>query len=42
VAQGKIRSDAWGRIVTIADPFGHGICLVHSLAGDGEATTEAG
>lgn len=23
-----IRAHAWGRIVTLADPFGHGFCLV--------------
>jgi predicted enzyme related to lactoylglutathione lyase len=26
-----IRTDSWGRIVTLADPFGHGICLVQFL-----------
>jgi predicted enzyme related to lactoylglutathione lyase len=27
----QIRTAAWGRIVTIADPFGHGICLLQFL-----------
>jgi predicted enzyme related to lactoylglutathione lyase len=30
-AEGEIRSANWGRIVTIADPFGHGICLLQFL-----------
>ncbi|CAN7355889.1 VOC family protein [Phenylobacterium sp. LjRoot225] len=28
VAEGEIRSAAWGRIVVLADPFGHGLCLI--------------
>lgn len=28
VAESPIRSAAWGRIVMLADPFGHGICLI--------------
>jgi predicted enzyme related to lactoylglutathione lyase len=28
VAESEIRKAAWGRIVMLADPFGHGICLV--------------
>ena len=28
VAETEVRSDAWGRIVVLADPFGHGICLI--------------
>lgn len=31
VAEGEIRTGAWGRIVTLADPFGHGLCLVQFL-----------
>jgi predicted enzyme related to lactoylglutathione lyase len=31
VAEGEIRTDAWGRIVVLADPFGHGICLIQFL-----------
>lgn len=26
--EGQIRVTPWGRIVTLADPFGHGICLL--------------
>lgn len=28
VAEGGIRVAVWGRIVVLADPFGHGICLI--------------
>lgn len=28
VREGDIRSAAWGRLVRLADPFGHGICLI--------------
>ena len=27
----EIRTMAWGKIVTLADPFGHGICLIEFL-----------
>jgi predicted enzyme related to lactoylglutathione lyase len=30
-AEGEIRTANWGRIVEIADPFGHGICLLQFL-----------
>jgi predicted enzyme related to lactoylglutathione lyase len=30
-AETEIRTAAWGRIVTIADPFGHGLCLIQFL-----------
>lgn len=30
-AEGEIRTANWGRIVTIADPFGHGLCLLQFL-----------
>ena len=30
-AEGDIRTATWGRIVEIADPFGHGICLLQFL-----------
>jgi lactoylglutathione lyase len=30
-AETELRTDSWGRIVTLADPFGHGICLVQFL-----------
>jgi predicted enzyme related to lactoylglutathione lyase len=26
--EGEIRSPAWGRIAQLADPFGHGFCLI--------------
>lgn len=26
-----IRTEVWGRIVTLADPFGHGLCLIEFL-----------
>lgn len=29
--EGEIRTAAWGRIVTLADPFGHGLCLIQFL-----------
>jgi predicted enzyme related to lactoylglutathione lyase len=30
-AEGEIRTGVWGRIVVMADPFGHGICLIQFL-----------
>jgi predicted enzyme related to lactoylglutathione lyase len=30
-AEGEIRTEAWGRIVVLADPFGHGLCLIQFL-----------
>lgn len=30
-AEGEIKTHSWGRIVTVADPFGHGICLLQFL-----------
>jgi predicted enzyme related to lactoylglutathione lyase len=29
--EGEVRTHAWGRIAQMADPFGHGICLVQFL-----------
>lgn len=29
--EGEIRTHRWGRIAHLADPFGHGICLVQFL-----------
>ena len=26
--EGPIRTEAWGRLVGLSDPFGHGLCLV--------------
>jgi lactoylglutathione lyase len=31
VAETELRTAAWGRIVTLADPFGHGVCLIQFL-----------
>lgn len=28
VPEGQVRSEIWGHIVALADPFGHGICLI--------------
>ena len=40
--EGEIRTDAWGRIVTLADPFGHGLCLIQFLGrGYDEVATPA-
>jgi len=42
VPETEIRTAAWGRIVTVADPFGHGICLLQFLGrGYDEITTPA-
>ena len=30
-AEGDVREHAWGRIVQLADPFGHGWCLLQFL-----------
>ena len=26
--EGAVRVETWGKIVTLADPFGHGLCLL--------------
>lgn len=31
VQEGAVRTEDWGRIVGLADPFGHGICLLQFL-----------
>jgi len=31
IVEGEVRTAAWGRIVTLADPFGHGLCLIQFL-----------
>ncbi|HEY3950101.1 VOC family protein [Phenylobacterium sp.] len=31
VAEGEIRTGVWGKIVVLADPFGHGVCLLQFL-----------
>jgi predicted enzyme related to lactoylglutathione lyase len=30
-AEAEIRVEPWGKIVVLADPFGHGICLIEFL-----------
>ena len=30
-AETEIRVESWGKIVTLADPFGHGLCLIEFL-----------
>ena len=40
VQEGEVREAAWGRIVQLADPFGHGWCLLQFLGrGYDEITT---
>lgn len=29
--EGDIRTDTWGRLAALADPFGHGFCLIQFL-----------
>jgi predicted enzyme related to lactoylglutathione lyase len=31
VLEGTVRTANWGRIATLADPFGHGLCLIEFL-----------
>ena len=31
--EGDVRTHNWGRIAVMADPFGHGFCLIEFLAG---------
>lgn len=30
-AETEIRTEAWGKIVVMSDPFGHGLCLIQFL-----------
>ena len=40
--EGEPRSATWGRIATLADPFGHGLCLIQFLGrGYDEVATHA-
>jgi predicted enzyme related to lactoylglutathione lyase len=39
-AEGVIRTEAWGRIVVLADPFGHGLCLIQFLGRGYDEITE--
>ena len=41
VPEGPIRKHAWGRIVPLADPFGHGICLIQFLGGGYDEIADA-
>jgi len=42
VAETDIRSKRWGRIVVLADPFGHGLCLIQFVnRGYDEVATSA-
>ena len=29
--EGEVRTETWGRIAALADPFGHGFCLIEFL-----------
>jgi predicted enzyme related to lactoylglutathione lyase len=31
VAESPVRTAAWGKIVMLADPFGHGVCMIQFL-----------
>lgn len=31
VLEGEVRTAAWGKIATLADPFGYGLCLIQFL-----------
>ncbi len=31
--EGQVRVHSWGRIATLADPFGHGLCLMQMAPG---------
>lgn len=33
VLEGEVREHAWGRIATVGDPFGHGLCLMQLAPG---------
>jgi predicted enzyme related to lactoylglutathione lyase len=37
--QGEIVEQAWGRMVVLADPFGHGVCLLQLSAAGYDAIT---
>lgn len=39
--EGAVRDFAWGRLATLADPFGHGFCLVR-YASTGETAAGGG
>lgn len=31
IVEGEIKTHSWGRIATMADPFGHGLCFIQFL-----------
>jgi predicted enzyme related to lactoylglutathione lyase len=42
VLEGEPRTASWGRLATLADPFGHGVCLIEFLGrGYDEIATDA-
>lgn len=42
VLDAPVRADVWGRIAMLADPFGHGVCLIQFLnRGYDEVSTRA-
>jgi len=42
-AETEIRNESWGRIAQLADPFGHGFCMIEFLGrGYDELVDEAG
>ena len=40
--EGEVRSHAWGRIAQLADPFGHGFCLIQFSGRGYDAIASAG
>lgn len=40
--EGEIRVANWGKIVTVADPFGHGLCLLQFLGRGYDEIAESG
>ena len=41
-AETEIRVEAWGKIVVLADPFGHGLCLIEFLGSGYDEIAERG
>jgi uncharacterized glyoxalase superfamily protein PhnB len=41
LAETEVRTEAWGKIVALADPFGHGICLIEFLGRGYDEIAEA-
>ena len=37
----EVRTAAWGKIVVLADPFGHGLCLIEFLGRGYDEVAEA-